>query len=409
MKSVLNGKTVVLGITGGIAAYKTPELVRLLKKAGANVQVLLTDSAKQFVTPTALGTVSENPVLTDIFPKDVQGSWTVHIHLARKASVFLVAPATANTIAKLAHGLADNILTNIYLALPPTVPVIIAPAMDTDMFVHPATQANLEILRQRGHIILPPESGPLASGLTGIGRLPKLSAIVEKVNEVVAGVKGDLSGKTILISAGPTREAIDPVRYISNYSSGKMGFALASAAQKRGATVQLISGPVHLTPPVGVDLISVESALDMQTEIENRYAKADVVIMAAAVADYRVKSVSDTKIKKESSAGFELELVKNPDILQTLGKKKKKQILIGFALETDNEIEHARQKLVSKNLDAIVLNKANEPGAGFEVDTNIIRILPATGGILEFPKALKTELADRILDFCLTLSEKNHV
>ncbi|MBN8705169.1 MAG: bifunctional phosphopantothenoylcysteine decarboxylase/phosphopantothenate--cysteine ligase CoaBC [Bacteroidetes bacterium] len=409
MKSVLNGKTVVLGITGGIAAYKTPELVRLLKKAGANVQVLLTDSAKQFVTPTALGTVSENPVLTDIFPKDVQGSWTVHIHLARKASVFLVAPATANTIAKLAHGLADNILTNIYLALPPTVPVIIAPAMDTDMFVHPATQANLEILRQRGHIILPPESGLLASGLTGIGRLPELTAIVDKVNEVVAGAKGDLSGKTILISAGPTREAIDPVRYISNYSSGKMGFALASAAQKRGATVQLISGPVHLSPPVGVDLISVESALDMQTEIENRFIKADVVIMAAAVADYRVKSVSDTKIKKESSAGFELELVKNPDILQTLGKKKKKQILIGFALETDNEIEHARQKLVSKNLDAIVLNKANEPGAGFEVDTNIIRILPATGGIIEFPKALKTELADRILDFCLTLSEKNHV
>jgi len=409
MKSELNGKTILLGVSGGIAAYKTPELVRLLKKAGASVQVFMTEPAKQFVTPVTLGTVSENPVLSDVFPENREGSWTVHIHQARRAALFILAPATANTLAKLAHGHADNMLTTTYLALPQEVPVLIVPAMDTDMFVHPATQTNLEILRQRGHVILPPDDGPLASGLSGPGRMPEPAKIAETAARILKPEPKILAGKRVLISAGPTREAIDPVRFISNYSSGKMGFALAETAARLGAEVTLVSGPVHLPDPAGLRVLRVESAVEMQKALEAEFSRTDLLIMAAAVADYRVETVAGGKIKKEDSGNLELKLIKNPDILAGLGKQKKHQTVVGFALETDQIVENATRKLKEKNLDAIVLNRANEPGAGFETDTNIVKILFPDGTVTEFSKMLKKDLAGQILSVCCRVMEHHHV
>lgn len=406
MSDSLQNKKILFGVSGGIAAYKSPEIIRLLKKAGASVQVMMTHSATRFVTPTTLGTVSENEVLLDVFPENYEGSWTRHVHLARQSDLFLVAPATANTLSKLANGLADNMLTNIYLSLPSSIPVVIAPAMDTDMYLHPTTQQHLEILKKRGHHIIPPATGLLASGLSGMGRLPEPTDIFDDVLQLLSVNSKKLSGKTVLISAGPTREAIDPVRYISNYSSGKMGYALAAAAYRSGAKVHLVSGPTHLPIPEGVEIHHVQSALEMQSELDNYFDRADYVFMAAAVADFRVDRVAKTKIKKHDSEEFKLDLVRNPDILKELSKRKTtKQVLVGFALETDHELENAKKKLKQKNLDAIVLNNPLTEGAGFEVDTNLIRVILADETIVKFDLKLKKDLAFDLIDLAVNLKK----
>lgn len=405
MSKTLQNKTILFGVSGGIAAYKSPEIIRLLKKAGASVQVIMTPSALKFVTSTTLGTVSENEVLIDVFPENPEGSWTRHIHLARQADLFVTAPATANTIAKFASGFADNMLTNLYLSLPNSTPVLIAPAMDTDMYLHPSTQENIAILKKRGHHILTPAEGLLASGLSGIGRLPEPIDIFNEINHLLSDNAKKLRGKTVLISAGPTREAIDPVRYISNYSSGKMGYSIAQAAYKSGAKVHLISGPTNLPNPDGVDVHRIQSALEMQKEMERFFPEADFVFMAAAVADFRVDRVAKTKIKKNDSEDFKLELVRNPDILKELGKNKTKQILIGFALETDHELENAKKKLKQKNLDAIVLNNPLNEGAGFDVDTNIVRVILSDDTTLKFDLKLKKDLAYDLIDIAISLKK----
>jgi len=398
MKLPLQNKTILFGVTGGISAYKAPEIIRLLKKAGASVQVLMTHSAEKFVTPTTLGTVSENEVLTDVFPKNMEGSWTKHIHLASSADAFVIAPATANTIAKLASGLADNMLTNVYLSLSPKTPVIISPAMDTDMYIHPSTQENISKLKKRGNIIIPPADGLLASGLSGIGRLPEPADVYSEIVKIIGNENQTLKGKTVLISAGPTREAIDPVRYISNHSSGKMGYSIAEAALVKGATVHLVSGPTHQQASGGIRVYQVQSAVEMRDKMVEFYDKADFVFMAAAVADFRVDKVAKTKIKKHDSEEYHLDLVKNPDILKELGSKKKNQVLIGFALETDHELENAKKKLKSKNLDAIVLNNPLTEGAGFDVDTNVIRVIKANDEIVKFDLKLKRDLAFDLIE-----------
>lgn len=405
MSKTLQNKTILFGVSGGIAAYKSPEIIRLLKKAGASVQVIMTPSASKFVTSTTLGTVSENEVLIDVFPENHEGSWTRHIHLARQADLFVTAPATANTLAKFAHGLADNMLTNLYLSLPSSTPVLIAPTMDTDMYLHPSTQENIAVLKKRGHHIITPAEGLLASGLSGIGRLPEPNVIFDEITHLLSDNAKKLAGKTVLISAGPTREAIDPVRYISNYSSGKMGYSIAQAAYKLGAKVHLVSGPTNLANPDGVEVHKVQSGLEMQKEMETYFSAADYVFMAAAVADFRVERVAKTKIKKQDSEDFKLELVRNPDILKELGKNKTKQILIGFALETDHELENAKKKLKQKNLDAIVLNNPLNEGAGFDVDTNIVRVILADDSTIKFDLKLKKDLAYDLIDVAIGLKK----
>ncbi|NUQ80464.1 MAG: bifunctional phosphopantothenoylcysteine decarboxylase/phosphopantothenate--cysteine ligase CoaBC [Bacteroidetes bacterium] len=372
--SSLTGKKILLGVTGGIAAYKTPELVRLLKKTGADVHVVMTPAATRFVSPLTLGTVSEHPVLESVFPDNRDGSWTVHVHLARSADAMLIAPATANTLAKLATGMADTMLGALYLSLPATTPVFLAPSMDSDMWQHRATQDNLSLLKQRGAQIISPAEGALASGLSGPGRLPEPAELVEVLSGHFS-TNRPLEGKQVVISAGPTREAIDPVRFISNHSSGKMGYALAEAARLAGAQVTLVSGPVALNPPDGVHLIRVETALEMKDAMESVFDKADLVLMAAAVADYRVESPSSKKIKRELTNDPVLKLIPNPDILKGLGQKKTNQFLVGFALETDDDVANARQKLISKHLDLVILNNPRVPGAGFNTDTNEVTLI----------------------------------
>lgn len=409
MKTPLSGKTIILGITGGIASYKSPDLVRKLKKAGADVYVVITPNAEKFVTETSLGTVSEHAVLKDVFPKQMEGSWTVHIHLARSADLFLIAPCTANTLAKLANGLADNMLTNLYLALPTQVPVLIAPAMDTDMYIHPATQENLAKLKIRGHFLLNPESGSLASGFDGIGRLPENDLIVEKVSEILHPKEQILKGKKVLISAGPTREKLDPVRYISNYSSGKMGYSLAHAAKCLGGDVILVSGTTHLESPVGIEKISIESASEMAQAMHDHFKSSDIIIMTAAVADFRPENIQTEKIKKtKNQSELTLNLVKNPDILSELGAKKTEhQVLIGFALETHDEEENARQKLSSKNCNMIVMNNPLEVGAGFNSDTNKVTLFTSDGKKIPLSIKPKLELAFEILEYAGQLFKKN--
>lgn len=401
--STLNGLKVVLGVSGGIAAYKSAYLVRLLKKAGADVQVLMTRDAARFVTRLTLGTLSGREVLIDVFPDRVAGdggttSWTKHIELGTEASVFIVAPATAQTIARLANGFCDNMLTAVALAA--RCPILVCPAMDHDMYIHPATKANLERLRGWGYHVLSPEFGELASGLIGEGRLPEPETIVAAATSIAASSarrRSDLAGKHVLVTAGPTREAVDPVRYLSNRSSGRMGFAVARAAARRGARVTLVSGPTLIESPPGVQLERVTTAAEMY-EAVLRHADADVVVAAAAVSDYAPTIVSDLKLKKDDGLRT-IALEPTVDILADVGgRKRMDQVLIGFALETHDEMANARRKLEAKNLDWIVVNNPLVEGAGFEGDTNRVTLLSADGDTIELPLLTKDEVADAILD-----------
>ena len=391
---MLKGKNVLLAVTGSIAAYKSTYLVRELIKKGSNVKVIQTESSLQFVTPITLSTLSKNPVTKDFIKNEDTGEWNNHVALGEWADMMLIAPATAHTISNLVTGKADSFFLATFLSC--SAPVFVAPAMDLDMFKNESTQANLDTLTKRGIYIIDPDEGELASGLEGKGRMKEPEDIVVYLNDYLLS-KATLRGKKILVSAGPTYEFIDPVRFIGNHSSGKMGFAIAEEAASRGASVTLITGPVHLSTPKQVYRKDVVSAEEMKNAILHYFDDSDVLIMAAAVADYKPKVVSDEKIKKKN-AELSLELVKTDDILKEIVKNKKQQFVVGFALETNNEQENAKQKLVHKNLDAIVLNSLNDTGAGFGHDTNKVTIITANE---ETTYALKSkkEVAVDILNF----------
>ena len=392
---LLQGKKILLAVSGGIAAYKMNNLVREFIKQGAEVQVILTPSAKNFVTPLTLSTLSKKPVYSDFYGEN--GQWNSHVELGLWADVMLVAPCTANTLSKMVNGICDNLVVATYLSA--KCPVFIAPAMDLDMYAHPSTKRNLDLARAYGHFIIPAETGELASGLHGEGRLAEVETIYNTIAEFLAQkeTKKSLTGKTVLVTAGPTYEAIDPVRFIGNHSSGKMGFALAEEAKKRGAEVILISGPSSLNASDGINLKRVSSAKEMYQEVFQHYEKADIAIMSAAVADYAPKEAAPEKIKKNEEE-MTITLVKNPDILKAMGEQKQKQFLVGFALETQNEEANARQKLERKHLDMIVLNSLKDSGAGFQKDTNKIKIFtPETEK--EYPLKTKEQVARDILDF----------
>lgn len=402
MTHYLKGKHIILGITGGIAAYKSAMLLRLLVKAGAEVQVVMTPNAKEFITPVTLSTLSGKPVISEFFTANT-GEWHSHVDLGLWADAMVIAPATASTIGKMANGVADNMLVTTYLSS--KAPVFVAPAMDLDMMAHPSTTRNLALLRSYGNHIIEARAGELASHLTGKGRMEEPERIVEVLDRFF-GRSLDLAGKHILITAGPTYERIDPVRFIGNYSSGKMGYALAEEAAARGARVTLVSGPVSIAHDFSpsVDVVRVESARQMLDACEAAFADADAAIMCAAVADYAPADPSDTKIKREGNEPPVIRLVKNPDIARTLGERKRSgQILVGFALETDHEGDNAISKLKSKNLDMIVLNSLRDAGAGFSTDTNKITVYTADGRTVPFPLKDKREVADDILDIMLTL------
>jgi phosphopantothenoylcysteine decarboxylase / phosphopantothenate---cysteine ligase len=393
---MLKGKKIVIGITGSIAAYKIPVLVRLLKKEGAEVRVIMTPAAKDFVTPLTLSTLSGNPVLTDPFnPSD--GSWNSHVDMGRWADVYLFAPLSANTMAKMAAGIADNFLMACYLSA--KCPVFFAPAMDLDMFRHPTTQKNIKILESYGNHLIEPATGELASGLSGPGRMEEPEQIFRILSDFFSAPKGPLHGKKVLVTAGPTHEKIDPVRFIGNHSSGKMGFALAEQFAGQGAVVTLITGPVGLElDNTDIKRIDVTSAGEMHKACMKAGAGADIIVMAAAVADYTPKNPAEAKIKK-SGKELSLELLPTRDILAELGEKKMKgQILVGFALESDKEETNARKKLESKNLDAIVLNSMKDPGAGFNTTTNKVTIFLRSGKPIRIPLKSKEEVARDIVE-----------
>ena len=398
----LKGKKILLAISGGIAAYKMNYLVRDFVKKGAEVKVILTPSAENFVTKVTLSTLSKNAVYSDFY--DQNGTWNSHVELAIWADVLLVAPCTANTLAKMVHGICDNLVIATYMSA--KCPVFIAPAMDLDMYAHPSTKENLEKAERFGHHIIPAEFGELASGLEGQGRLAEPETILQKIEDFFTQNQSkNLEGKTVLITAGPTYEAIDPVRFIGNHSSGKMGFSLAEEAVKRGAKVILISGPTsQKTSTKNIEIHRITSAKEMYDEVFKYYEKVDIAIASAAVADYAPKIVAKEKIKK-SEEEFTIELVKNPDILKTMGEKKKHQFLVGFALETQNEEENAKSKLQKKNLDMIVLNSLRDEGAGFQKDTNKVKILTHSEQ-KEFSLKSKDEVAKDILDFVETQLKK---
>ena len=391
---MLKGKNVLLAVTGSIAAYKSTYLVRELIRKGSNVKVIQTESSLQFVTPIALSTLSKNPVTKDFIKNEETGEWNNHVALGEWADMMLIAPATAHTISNLVTGKADSFFLATFLSC--SAPVFVAPAMDLDMFKNESTQDNLNTLTKRGIHVIEPDEGELASGLEGKGRMKEPEDIVVFLNEYLLS-KATLRGKKILVSAGPTYELIDPVRFIGNHSSGKMGFAIAEEAALRGASVTLVTGPVHLTTPDQVSRKDVVSAEEMKNTILHYFDDADVLIMAAAVADYKPKAVSDEKIKK-NDAELNLELVKTDDILKEIVKNKKQQFVVGFALETNNEQENAKQKLVQKNLDAIVLNSLNDSGAGFGHDTNKVTII-TTSEEKTYPLKSKKEVAVDILNF----------
>ena len=398
----LKGKKILLAISGGIAAYKMNYLVRDFVKKGAEVKVILTPSAENFVTKVTLSTLSKNAVYSDFY--DQNGTWNSHVELALWADVLLVAPCTANTLAKMVHGICDNLVIATYMSA--KCPVFIAPAMDLDMYAHPSTKENLEKAERFGHHIIPAEFGELASGLEGQGRLAEPETILQKIEDFFTQNQSkNLEGKTVLITAGPTYEAIDPVRFIGNHSSGKMGFSLAEEAVRRGAKVILISGPTsQKTSNKNIEIHRVTSAKEMYDEVFKYYEKVDIAIASAAVADYAPKIVAKEKIKK-SEEEFTIELVKNPDILKTMGEKKTHQFLVGFALETQNEEENAKSKLQKKNLDMIVLNSLRDEGAGFQKDTNKVKILTHSEQ-KEFSLKSKDEVAKDILDFVETQLKK---
>jgi len=395
VQTLLN-RNVLLGVTGGIAAYKSAQLVRLLVKAGCEVQVVMTPGAHDFITPLTLATLSKRPVLTELIDRNGTGTWNDHVHLARWADVVVVAPATANTIGKMVHGLCDNLLLACFLSA--ECPVFVAPAMDLEMWRDPSTRRNIDLLKERNIRTIGPEAGELASGLTGEGRMSEPEAIVQELISGLLG-KSKLSGRRILISAGPTQEAIDPVRYIGNRSTGKMGFALAEEAALRGANVQLVTGPVDLElDRPGITRTDVVSAAEMAAACKQMAAECDVVIMSAAVADYRPAQAANEKMKK-SGGSLEVPLEPTEDILAGLGAAKRRgQRLVGFALETDNELAHAKEKLVRKNLDLLVLNSLRDPGAGFGTDTNKVTLLVPGTDPVELPLLSKAEVARAILD-----------
>jgi phosphopantothenoylcysteine decarboxylase/phosphopantothenate--cysteine ligase len=399
--SLLSGKKILLGITGGIASYKTPLLVRALIQQAAEVKVVMTPSSKDFVSPLTLSTLSKNPVLSTFTAEDSDNPvWNDHVELGQWADLLLVAPATANTLSSMVHGRCNNLLLAVYLSA--KCPVFIAPAMDLDMYAHPSTQENINTLKSFGNHVLPVGEGFLASGLEGKGRMLEPEEMVSKVVSFFNPTL-ELKGKKVLITAGPTYEAIDPVRFIGNHSSGKMGYALAEVALKMGAAVTLISGPSSekINHP-SLKLIKVVSAEEMLTAVQEFYDSTDIAIAAAAVADFKPKKIASNKLKKESGLAH-ISLVPTVDILSYMGEKKKKQKLIGFALETENELEHAKGKLSRKNLDGIVLNSLQDPDAGFSVTTNKITFIHADFRAESYPLQPKLECAQRIFEQILTL------
>lgn len=393
---MLKGKHIILGITGSIAAYKAAYIIRGLVKKGAEVQVVITPSGKEFITPLTLATLSSHPVISEFF-SNRDGTWNSHVDLGLWADAMLIAPATASTIGKMANGIADNMLVTTYLSC--KAPVFVAPAMDLDMFAHPTTQQNLDRLRSFGNRIIEPASGELASHLVGKGRMEEPDKIIEALEEFFSEQQ-ELKGKKIVITAGPTYEKIDPVRFIGNYSSGKMGYALAEACANRGAEVILVSGPVSLsTHHPAIKRIDVESADEMYEATVHAFQEANAAILCAAVADYRPENKAEQKIKREKDEELLLRLVANKDIAAALGSMKKDgQVLVGFALETQNGVQHATGKLERKNLDFIVLNSLSDAGAGFRCDTNKVSILERNGQITEYALKSKTEVAGDIVN-----------
>tara|TARA_A100000171_G_scaffold50980_1_gene63820 strand:- start:9117 stop:10328 length:1212 start_codon:yes stop_codon:yes gene_type:complete len=397
--SVLSGKNIVLGVTAGIAAYKTTYLVRLFVKAGAEVKVVMTPSAKDFVTPLTLSTLSKNEVHSSFTnEEDDNAQWNNHVELALWADLFVIAPATANTLSKMAHGASDNLLLAVYLSA--KCPVYYAPAMDLDMYQHPTTKATFEKLASFGNIQIPATHGELASGLVGQGRMAEPEEIVSFIEDEIAK-KLPLRGKKVVITAGPTYEAIDPVRFIGNHSSGKMGYAIAEEAASLGAEVILVSGPSHVVlKNTRVTKISVTSAKEMYEAVHQHFNTCDVAVLSAAVADYRPATIASEKIKKKTGA-LTLQLEKTEDILASIGKIKTKQFLVGFALETQNELENAKSKLEKKNLDLIVLNSLKDKGAGFKGDTNKVTFVTKDNKVIPFSVKPKTEVAKDILHYIL--------
>jgi len=397
---MLAEKKIVLGVTGGIAAYKAAELVRELVRAKAQVFVIMTRSAQEFITPLTFQTLSGNSVSTDLF-SPIQESEIGHISLADRADILVIAPATANMIGKIAGGIADDMLSTVVFAT--QAPVLLAPAMNVHMWENPVCCENIRKLRNRGFHIIDPESGELACGYEGKGRLAEIPAILEEIRTLLT--PHDFSNETVLVTAGPTEEVLDPVRFLSNHSSGKMGYALAKAARRRGANVILVSGPTSLSPPAKVEFVPVRSALEMRDAVRQHLEKASVLLMAAAVSDYRPKQAAAQKLKKTSIPPI-LELERNPDILLEAGKDKGNRIFVGFAAETQNLLKNAKEKLAKKNLDFIVANDVSLPGAGFRVDTNIVKIIGRSGKAEKLPLMSKEDLANRILERILALKKK---
>lgn len=396
---MLKGKHIILGISGGIAAYKSVYLLRLLIKAGAEVQVIITPNGKEFITPVTLSSLSGKPVISEFFTANT-GEWHSHVDLGLWADAMIIAPATASTLAKMANGVADNMLITTYLSSKSKV--FVAPAMDLDMWKHPSTQRNIDTLKSDGLSIIEPGAGELASHLVGKGRMEEPENILKSIEQYFA-CQQDLIGKKVLITAGPTYENIDPVRFIGNYSSGKMGFALAEECAKRGAMVTLVTGPVGLKiSNERINRIDVVSAKEMCEHCKEHFKECDIAILCAAVADYAPKDYYDSKIKREKTDTITIELVKNPDIAATLGKlKTQNQLLVGFALETDNERENAIRKIMNKNLDWIVLNSLKDKEAGFQKDTNKVTLLSVKGQEIPFEAKLKQEVAKDIIDTIL--------
>ena len=392
---MIKDKKILLCVTGGIAVYKAAALTSKLIQTGAHVKVILSESAQKFVTPLTFQALSRNEVYVDTF-NEINPRVIAHIDLADWADLILVAPATANTIGKLANGIADNMITTTLLAA--TSPVWIAPAMNVHMYDHPAVKKNLSLLAEYGYQFIEPSEGYLACGYVGKGRLEEPEKIVELIQQFFTNESHQpLKGKTVVVTAGPTREKIDPVRFISNHSTGKMGYALAEEAKKQGAHVVLVSGPVNLTPPLGIEVVKVESAEDMYNAVLKYYSLADVVIKTAAVADYRPKITYEHKVKKQAGDSS-IELERTKDILLELGKRKKNQVLVGFAAETENVEEYARKKLTMKNADMIVANNVKVEGAGFGTDTNIVTLFKRSGSIRELPLMSKSNVAKMIIE-----------
>lgn len=400
---MLNGKKIALGVTGGIAVYKAVDLVSRLRKQGAEVRVIMTEHAQQFVTPLTFKEISGNKVAVSMWDSNQEFN-VEHISLANWADAFVVAPATANILAKMANGIADDLLSTTLLAA--QAPIIVCPAMNTGMYQNPITQENIAKLEAHGVTVMPPAVGYLACGVSGPGRLPEPQQIVEFIDDFFAKKDGDMVGLKVLVTAAGTREPIDPVRFVGNRSSGKMGYAIAQAAAQRGAEVLLVTGPSALAIPANVKGVKVETTNEMLEAVMEAYEKMDVVIKAAAVADYRPRDVADQKIKKKTDDALTVVMDKNPDILKELGARKAHQVLVGFAAETQNLLDNAREKIVKKNLDMIVANDVTAAGAGFNTDTNIVKFLYPSGEVRSLEQMAKTEVANLLLDAVMELKTK---